>query len=326
LADLTARVDAALARRADRLARADTDACRLFHSAADGIDGLVIEKLGDVLVVQLHEGRLAIREDAAHDLCEHAARRVGARAVYRKVYPRARSALRPNLERLHRDPQPWIGEPVEPELSVRENGITFLVRPYDGYVTGLFLDHCNNRARVRVLAAGRRVLNAFAYTCGFTVAAGVGGAAQTASVDLSRKSLEWGKRNLTANDLTLDRHRFFCCDVFDYYRRAARQGHRFDLIILDPPTFARARRPRRTFQLTRDLDRLARGAIGLLDAGGILLLSINHQGTPPDQLGEVLVAAARDLGRGVEPLAAPALPDDFRGDADYAKSVWLRLG
>ena len=310
--------------RAALLADPTTTACRLFNGAADGIDGLVIERLGAALVVQLHEERLSLDERSVRELCEQAAAKVGATAVYRKVFPRDRSTALARVAQLHTDPTPWIGKPTEAEFAVLENGLRLLVRPYDGYSTGLFLEHRANRERLRELAAGRRVLNAFAYTCGFTVAAGIGGAAMTVSVDVSRKFLEWGKRNLGANGLPLDDHRFICSDVFDYYRRARRQGHRFDLIVLDPPTFSRTKNPRRVFSVTEDLDRLVADAVGLLEPDGRLLLCTNHRATP---IGDLERAAASVAGgRRYEVIARPELPEDFRGDPDYAKSLLVRIG
>jgi len=322
---LAQRLDAALARRAALLADPQTNVGRIVNSAADGIPGLVLERLGDVLIAQLHADRLALDEDAARSLCAAAAERLRVRAVYRKVCPRDRAAVSPALDVPHHDPNPWIGERASPELPVREAGMTFLVRPYDGYATGLFLDHRAHRALVRELAAGRRVLNTFAYTCAFTVAAAIGGAAATVSVDVSRRFLEWGKRNLAANGLALERHRFICSDVFDYYRRAARQGQRFDLVILDPPTFGRARQPRRVFVLAEDLERLVAEALPLLDPRGCLVLSVNHRGTSARRLEQVVAAAARERGRKIAHIEHPAPPEDFRGDPDAAKSVLVRL-
>jgi len=318
-------LEAALRRRAALLADPQTNVARLFNSAADGIDGLVIERFGDVLVAQMHESRLRLSEDAVRDMCSMMAERLGARAVYRKVYPVQRSSVVRDIEERHRDPTPWIGQAVEPELQVLESGLRFVVRPYDGYLTGLFLDHRATRARIRELAVGRRVLNAFAYTCGFTLAAAAGGAEGTVSVDFSKKSLEWGRRNLAANGVTLERHRFFWSDVFDYYRRAMRLGHRYDLIILDPPTFSRGQRSKRVFSVSTQLEQLVSGAVGLLDPGGILYVSINHRGTSLFQLERVVTRAVRRGNRRAAVLDRPALPDDFAGDPDFAKSVLLRV-
>lgn len=321
LDDLRPRLDAALARRRSLLADPLTDVGRMVNGAADDLPGLVIERLGDVLIAQLRQGRLAVSESVVRELCALAASRLGARAVYRKVFPRDRTARHAGWEHVHHDPQPWIGVPTEPEIRVREAGVTFLVRPYDGYATGLYLDHRTHRTRVRTLAARRRVLNAFAYTCGFTVAAGLGGATATVSVDVSRRHLEWGKRNLSANGLALNTHRFICSDVFDYYRRAQRQGHSFDLIILDPPTFARIRRPHRTFRVSADLGRLMAGAVERLDAGGYLLVSVNHHGTSRCDLEEALRAAARNGGRRLGKVESLLLPADCAGGQIDGKSL-----
>ena len=142
-------LDRALAARAALLADLQTTACRIFHGRADGIDGLVLEKLGDVLIAQLHEEQLALDEGAARELCVQAMARLGARAVYRKVFPKDRSAAAARLAGQHADATPWIGTAVEPEFAVLEHGLRYLVRAYDGYSTGLFLEHRANRQRLR---------------------------------------------------------------------------------------------------------------------------------------------------------------------------------
>src|SRR5690606_6487827 len=131
----------------------------------------------DVLTVQIHEGRLGLRMDDVRRLAEGLLDRLSARAVYRKGFVRDRARLSAAQAAEHGSARPWIGSPVEPEITVEEYGVRFVVRPYDGFSVGLFLEHRDNRRRVRELAPGRRVLNTFAYTCGFTVAAAVGGAA-----------------------------------------------------------------------------------------------------------------------------------------------------
>jgi len=325
LTELTRRLDAALAHRRTLIDDPHTNVARLVDAAGDGLDGLVLERLGDVLIAQFHEGRLAAGEELARELCTRAAQQVGARAVYRKMFPRDRTTPGQSLESLHRDPQPWIGTPVEPEFAVREAGATFLVHPYDGYATGLYLDHRTQRARVRELATGRRVLNAFAYTCAFTVTAALGGAAQTVSVDVSRKYLEWGKRNLAANRVALEAHRFYCCDVFDYFRRAARQARQFDLVVLDPPTFARLERPRRVFLVTRDLGPLVQAALPLLAPHGHLLLTVNHRGTTQRRLEDTVRAAAREQRRPCQMLEPPAPPQDLRSSPEHPRCVLAQV-
>lgn len=300
-----------------------TNAYRLFHGSSDGVDGLVIEQWGDILVVQFFPGQLRASEADIRSALENLCRELGARAVYRKVFVPDRAQVPPEIGAMHDSPQPWIGQPVEPEVSIRENGLVFCIRPYDGFSVGLFLEHRDNRHRVRCLAAGRRVLNAFSYTCGFSVAAAAGGATSVSSVDLSRRYLEWGKRNFDASRVPLAGHLFFCSDVLDFYTRAARQGRRFDFIIVDAPTFARMRRPKRTFVLEAELGRLVGGAVGLLDPGGLILLSSNARQISLDRLEREIRAAAGP--RTCTILERPPLPADFPGDPDYSKTIIARI-
>jgi len=300
------------------------EAVRILNGAADGVPGLVMEKLGPVLMAQLHEQRLAMGEDAARAIAEQLCRRLGATAVYRKWFVRERGRLDRRIAAAHTNPEPWFGQRAADEYAVWEHGLQFLVRPYDGFAYGLFLDHRDNRKRVRELSAGRRVLNLFAYTCGFSVAAAVGGATQVASVDAHKRYLEWGKRNFEINGVALGPHRFFCSDIFDFYKRARRQGLRYDLIILDPPTFSRQRQPRRVFVLEEQLEALCTGAIELLERDGLLLLATNDRGLSRQRLEQAVQKAAGS--RRCEIIERPGLPIDFAGDPDYSKTIIGRVG
>jgi 23S rRNA (cytosine1962-C5)-methyltransferase len=239
------------------------------------------------------------------------------------VFVRDRSRASSTIDKSHHQPTPWIGQPAAPDQVVTENGPRFIIRPYEGFSVGLFLEHRDNRGRIGELAAGRRVLNAFAYTCGFSVAAAVGGATSVDSVDLSKRYLEWGKRNFDANGIDASAHRFFCSDISDFWRRAARQGRRYDLIVLDPPTFARRRRPHSVFVLDEQLEALCSGAAKLLDPGGLVLLATNCRSISRGRLEEALTAAASDRSCAV--LERPGLPIDFAGDPDYSKAVIARF-
>ena len=188
----------------------------------------------------------------------------------------------------------------------------------------MFLDQRDNRQRIRRMARDKSVLNLFAFTCGFSVAAAVGGAAMTASVDLSKKSLAWGKRNFTANDLPLAQHQFYCSDTFDYYKRAVRQGHRYDIIILDPPTFARGTKPGRSLQTGTDMVRLIEGAMPLLVPDGLLLVATNHRDRSVGWLRQQVEAGVGP--RRVKIVDAPSPPLDFAGSREAAKTIFARIG
>lgn len=322
--DVDSLLSAAIKRRRVVLDDPRTTACRVFHGAADGVDGLVIEQLGPALVVQMHERRLGLSESDLRPAVEKLVNTLGAQAAYLKVFPRDRSRPHPELDARHRDPAPWIGQAVPAEFDVLEHGLRFRVRVYDGYSTGLFLDQRANRKRVRQLAAERRVLNTFAYTCAFSVVAAAGGARTTLSIDTSRRFLAWGRRSFEANALSLEGQRFIAEDVLVYLARAGRREELFDLIILDPPTFGRARGRRRSFSIAQHLGELVAGALRCLAADGWLLLSTNHAETPRRRLERAVRSAAGQ--RRIITIERPQLPPDFRGDPPVSKSILVHLG
>jgi len=334
----------ALAARLGFLLDARTDAFRLLVGEAEGAPGLVVEALGPVIILQAHEGKFVGDEDRVRRIAKWYGRRLGASAVYHKQFikergtrsrprrsdasepvPRGATGLTQPGSEARVDPTPLIGTACPEEYAIEENELRFLVRPYDGLSAGLFLDHRDNRKRVRELSAGRRVLNTFAYTCGFSVAAAAGGAVRTVSVDLSKRALEWGKRNFTANSLPLDDHLFICSEVFEYFKRARRQEQIFDLIILDPPTFSTSKEPRRVFSISSDLEPLIRAALEVLAPDGLVLLSTNNRTRSVAWLKEQAARAAIGASRRFTVLGAPALPPDFAADRDYAKTLLARF-
>ncbi len=320
---LTTRLAAALHRRRALLHDRELEAVRVFHGAGDGIEGLAIDRYGPVLVVQLREQRLRVPEQRVRSAVAWLLEQLGCVAAYRKVFPKDRSSGLRRLEALHRDPNPWIGRPVEPELIVREHGLRFLVRPYEGYATGLFLDHRDRRRWLRENAAGCRVLNLFAYTCAFSVAAAAGGASCVISVDASRKALEWGRRNFELNGLTIERHIFVRTDVRKYLDRARRKGWRYDLIIADPPAFGRSKQSRRPFVLDEELESLAAALSELLNPAGHLLLACNQQTIPPARLERAVRDAAS--GRGLEIVEQSGPPADFLHDRRHSHHLLMRV-
>lgn len=313
----------ALQARSALLSGPYAQACRILHGDSEGAPGLVIDRYGPCLIAQLHEGKLLASEDQVRAAITWLAAQLHIHTVYRKQFPRDRSFDRSALEAAHRDPQPWIGEPLPPEIAVPEGALRFLVHPYDGYSTGLFCEQRDNRARVRELSRGRRVLNLFAYTCSFSIAAAAGGAARTHSVDLSRRYLEWGKRNFAENAIAHDSHLFFASDVLDFFPRAVRQNRKYELIIVDPPTFARGREGKRTLSLPQDWPRLWAGVLQLLAQDGLVLACTNHRATRLRQIENAALSAAGK--RKALVVDRPPLPSDFAGDADFAKSVWMQF-
>jgi 23S rRNA (cytosine1962-C5)-methyltransferase len=212
-----------------------------------------------------------------------------------------------------RDVPRLVGGDAGADLSgvVTERGLRFAVDFGAGYSVGLFCDQRENRAYLETLRP-RRVLNCFAYTGAFSVAAARAGA-ETLSVDLAKKALETGRRNLVLNDYEdAARHRFFVDDVFSVLPRLARRGECFDVIVLDPPTFSRGKGGR-VFRFAENFPELVGLATALLTKGGRALLSTNLRELDAGALLELAGGGAID----------PQAPAAGRARAGCSSFVWI---
>jgi len=252
----------------------DTTAFRVVHGEGDGLEGLAIDAYGDHLLVHFFSDEALAHKEA---ILDHVAS-LGARGVYMMSHPKQSNTLVDPRNESLAPSHPVRGEPADTPLIIWESGLSFRVRLGDGLKTGIFLDQRENRRRVRELAPGKRVLNLFAYTCGFTVAAAAGKATRTTSVDASRGALDWGAENLEQNGLAGEHHAMYGEDVFDWLKLANKRGERYDLVVLDPPSYATTKSSR--FSAAQDLPDLAARALGVLAAGGRMLACTNHRGIP----------------------------------------------
>jgi 23S rRNA (cytosine1962-C5)-methyltransferase len=253
---------------------------RLVHGDADWLPGLVVDQYGDCLVLQ--STTAAIEQNLSSIvpwLTEHlAAVSVLAR---HDLQVRKREGLPLEVRLLE-------GKRVE-ESVIQEDGVRHRVKLHTGQKTGFFLDQRPARRRVRELAAGRRVLDLFCYQGGFSLASRRGGAAEVVALDSSAGALEQLGQAVADNDL--GPVRTLCADAFDWLRQARGSGERFDLIVLDPPAFARSKRELDgALQGYRDLNRQA---LRMLTPGGILVTcACSHHVTAPRFEGVLRQAAA----------------------------------
>lgn len=272
----------------------DTDAYRIWDGAAAGVDAYAGH-----WVVQTRGREFPWNESEAAVW--------GAKSVWWK-----------RLDQQVKEPPVWVaGERVERPFLAREHGVSFEIDLCAGYSQGIFLDQRLNRQEVRRRARpGMRVLNAFAYTCGFSVAAALGGAVTT-SLDLSVPYLEWGKRNFAANGLDAGQHYFTRGDVLDWMARWRRSGVRFEGIILDPPTFSRSG-SRGVFRVEKDYAALVESARHLLEKGGWMLCCTNFRGLSWAGFEEVV---RRGLG-GAGDLERREMPPEYTAER-YLKSLLI---
>jgi 23S rRNA (cytosine1962-C5)-methyltransferase len=291
----TEKIVAAVEKR--RTIRAgQTNVLRLVDGSGDNLDGLVIDDFAGRWIVQtLDESEPTLDPNLG----------------YRSLY------WQPLLKKSKTIPKHLAGEPVREPFGVEEAGLAFEIDFQVGH-SGLFLDQRLNRGKLRSLARGGMLLNTFSYTCAFGVAAAKGGAA-TVNLDLSRNYLNWGKRNYELNQIDLSDHEFLYGDVFDWLGRFKRRRRKFDLIILDPPTFSRDRKSG-VFRVQDDFGDLADRAAACLNRNGLLFCSTNFRGVAFNDFLRILKTG---IDRPFQAVAG-SMPPDFTGDR-YLKTVWLQF-
>jgi 23S rRNA (cytosine1962-C5)-methyltransferase len=237
------------------------DACRLVFSEGDGLSGLVVDRYGDWLAVQLTSLALARRRDVFLDYLQAALRPRG-------IYLRTEKGILEE-EGLELSDGLLRGEAPEELIPIEEGGITYGVDLRVGQKTGFFLDHRLNRARAATFASGRSVADLFCYTGGFTLPLLRAGAASVVGVDVSGPALDLAGRNVEANALSDGRVRFEQSDAFRWLEARRVAGDAFDMLVLDPPRFARSSRG--VPQALRGYAGLNELAVRCLAPGGILV-------------------------------------------------------
>lgn len=249
----------------------ETNCFRLFNGEREGIPGLVIEQYGDVVIFQVFENECQLDDEELKQIGDWFIVQRQALCIYKKTFVKDRSQQTAGTE--YYSPEPLVGSPAPAEIMAKENGLNYLIQPFSGYSMGLFLDQRENRKFLGEGASGKEVLNLFAYTCGFSLACAANGA-MTTSVDLSKKYLDWGKRNFELNRMDLKTHRFVPEDSFEFLKRAQKKGNQYDLVIVDPPSFSRTKAGG-VFSLKKDYVRLLRGLTPLLRPKGAVFFSCN---------------------------------------------------
>jgi len=314
---LVGRVRKARERRAPLVERGPpTTAFRMVNGEADGVPGATVDWFDGVAVLSLYE---PLEEAALVEACVEG---LGARSVYLKRRPRDGRAAAREKDQLAPE-LPAAGEAV-PEHEAVESGLRFRIRPAQGMGVGLYLDMRETRAWVKANAEGRRVLNCFAYTCAFSAMARAGGARSALNVDLSKRSLEWGAENARLNGQAVDGRDFLSGDVFEWLPRLRKQERQFDLVVLDPPSFATSKK--QVFAAGRDYPKLVSLASRVLAPGGLLVACCNLEKLSEARFARMVEEGLGPSGR-LHRVAARFGPSpvDFPVVGGKAPGTWLKV-
>ncbi len=294
------------------------DAMRLVHGESDGLPGLVADRFGDTIVVQiLSAGAERWRSFWGHALIEL----TGATSVYERSDAEVRA-----LEGLPPRVGAMVGTPPA-RARIVEDGIAYDVDVVRGQKTGFYLDQRDNRLLAGTLARDAEVLNAFCYTGGFSLSALRAGAKRVTSLDTSEEALELARHNVTLNALDASRAEWIAADVFAQLRKFRDQGRKFDLIVLDPPKFAPTEK--HVPNAARAYKDINLWAMKLLAPGGHLLTFSCSGAVSPDLFQKIVAGAAADarsdvqirrhLGAALDHPVSIHFPE-----GEYLKGLWLQ--
>lgn len=316
---LRARIERAIARRAESISADATDAARLVHAESDGLPGVIVDRYGDTLILQLSTAGADCHREAI------VAALVETRGC-RRVFERSDADVRA-LEGLPERTGPLFGDMPPAEIEIREHGMRFVVDVIGGQKTGFYLDQRDNRQRIRGLAAGREVLNCFSFTGAFSLACQAGGAHSVLSIDSSAAALELAKRNASLNDMVAGNLMWMQADAFQALRSLRDQARSFDLIVLDPPKFAPT--ARHAEAAARGYKDINMSAMRLLRPGGLLATFSCSSGISEDLFHKIVAGAAADTGMSATVIdwfhAAPDHPSLLEfPEGEYLKGLLLR--
>ena len=287
-----------------------TTAFRLFNQEGDGFGGLTVDLYGDYAVFSWYNSYVyQIRQTISE--------------AFRQVFPEVLGTYEKiRFKGLDYESAHVYGQEAPDFFTVLENGVLYQVFMNDGLMTGIFLDQHEVRGSlVNGLAMGKSLLNMFSYTAAFSVAAAMGGSSQTTSVDLAKRSRELSQAHFQANGISTGDHRFIVMDVFEYFKYAKRKGLTYDVIVLDPPSFARNKK--QTFSVAKDYHKLISQSLEILNPGGIIIASTNAANVSRQKFTEQIDKGF--AGRSYQILNKYGLPADFAYNKKDESSNYLKV-
>ncbi|KYG28631.1 class I SAM-dependent rRNA methyltransferase [Priestia endophytica] len=308
------KLSQALAYRSSFFQNLSTTAFRVFNGEGDGIGGLTIEYFEGYYVINWYsEGIYAFK-----DLILSALKKV---VQYKGLYEKKRF----DQQGQYIEDDDFVdGERAQFPLIIKENDVNFATYLNDGAMVGIFLDQRNVRECIKEhYAKNKTVLNLFSYTGAFSVSAAVGGASKTTSVDVANRSLSKTIEQFNINQLDHEAHDIIVEDVFHYFKYAKRKEFTYDLVILDPPSFARSKKFR--FSVAKDYQKLLEDTIDLTNDNGVIVASTNYSGFDMKKFKTFIDGAFKAKGERYKILEEYKLPKDFKTNPHFKEGNYLKV-
>lgn len=308
------KIKIAFSHRENFFRDSQTTAFRVFNGEGDGIGGLTIDYFdGYYMVSWYSEGVYSFKEyiyNALNELVEY-------KAIYEKK--------RFDTKGKYIDQDDFVmGTKGDFPIIIKENGMNFAVNLNDGAMTGIFLDQRDVRSAIRDhYAEGTNMLNTFSYTGAFSVAAALGGATKTTSVDLAKRSLAKTIEQFSVNGIDYEAQDIKVMDVFHYFKYAARHELKFDLVVLDPPSFARTKKA--TFSTAKDYPKLLADVIAITEKNGIIIASTNNASFGMKKFKTFIDKAFKDTNTKYKIIDQYGLPKDFRASREFPEFNYLKV-
>lgn len=308
------KIRAAIEKRNELFNDPDTTAFRVFSAEGDGIGGLTIDYFDGYYVINWYSRGI-------YKFNQHVLDSLKSLVNYKAIYQKKRF----NTDGQYIDEDDFVlGDRGEFPIIVKENGVNLAVYLNDGAMVGVFLDQREVRRTIRdKYAKGKTILNTFSYTGAFSVFAAVGGAVKTTSVDLANRSRAKTIEQFTVNGINHEAQDILVEDVFNYFKYALKKQLKFDMVILDPPSFARSKKY--TFSAAKDYSNLLKGAIAITEEQGIIIASTNCATFDMIKFKGFVDEAFQEMKGKYQILEEFSLPQDFRTNQQFKEGNYLKV-
>ncbi|MBM7648232.1 23S rRNA (cytosine1962-C5)-methyltransferase [Bacillus ectoiniformans] len=308
------KITKALNHRSHLFQDEETTAFRVFNGEGDGIGGLTIDFFdGYYLINWYSHGIYQFKQEVVEVLQQT--------ETYKAIYEKKRFDVKGQYIE---DDDFVSGERGQFPLMVKENGVNFAVYLNEGAMVGVFLDQREVRKRIRdAYSDGKNVLNMFSYTGAFSVFAAAGGASKTTSVDVANRSLAKTIEQFSINGMDHEAQDIIVEDVFKYFKYAVKKNLTFDLVILDPPSFAKSKK--HTFSASKDYKDLLKDTIAITEKNGVIVASTNCSTFDMKKFKGFIDAAFKESGVNYKLLEEYSLPEDFKTIKEFKEGNYLKV-